>query len=118
MSWRRAWPSPTPRVAGRKARTGGSGAKLTPCIARRLARSPRRWPRSRNWSGKPWAPRIRGAVLRYGFFYGPGTSYAAGGSIAADVRRRRFPVLGDRAGGFFFIHVRETVTPRTGKHTA
>ncbi len=41
---------------------------------------------------------IRGAVLRYGFFYGPGTSYAAAGSIAADVRRRRFPVLGDGAG--------------------
>jgi nucleoside-diphosphate-sugar epimerase len=48
---------------------------------------------------------IRGAVLRYGFFYGPGTSYAADGSIAADVRRRRFPVVGNGAGVFCFIHV-------------
>jgi nucleoside-diphosphate-sugar epimerase len=50
---------------------------------------------------------IRGAVLRYGFCYGPGTSYAADGSIAADVRHRRFPVLGDGAGVFCFIHVED-----------
>jgi nucleoside-diphosphate-sugar epimerase len=50
---------------------------------------------------------IRGAVLRYGFFYGPGTSYAADGSIAADVRRRRFPVLGDGSGAFCFVHVED-----------
>ena len=50
---------------------------------------------------------IRGAVLRYGFFYGPGTSYAADGSIAADVRRRRFPVLGDGSGVFCFVHVED-----------
>ena len=50
---------------------------------------------------------IRGAVLRYGFFYGPGTSYAADGSIAADVRARRFPVLGDGAGVFCFVHVED-----------
>jgi nucleoside-diphosphate-sugar epimerase len=49
-------------------------------------------------------PGIRGAVLRYGFFYGPGTSYAADGSIAADVRRGRFPVAGDGSGTFSFIH--------------
>jgi nucleoside-diphosphate-sugar epimerase len=48
---------------------------------------------------------IPAAVLRYGFFYGPGTSYAADGSIAADVRRRRFPVIGGGSGTFCFIHV-------------
>jgi nucleoside-diphosphate-sugar epimerase len=50
---------------------------------------------------------IGGAVLRYGFFYGPGTSYATDGSIAGDVRRRRFPVLGDGAGVFCFVHVED-----------
>jgi nucleoside-diphosphate-sugar epimerase len=50
---------------------------------------------------------IRGAVLRYGFFYGPGTAYAADGSIAADVRARRFPVIGNGAGVFCFIHVED-----------
>jgi nucleoside-diphosphate-sugar epimerase len=50
---------------------------------------------------------IRGTVLRYGFFYGPRTSYARTGSIAHDVRRRRFPVVGDGSGVFSFIHVED-----------
>ena len=50
---------------------------------------------------------IRGCVLRYGFFYGPGTSYATDGSIAADARARRLPVLGDGSGVFCFVHVED-----------
>jgi len=50
---------------------------------------------------------IRGVVLRYGFFYGPGTAYAVGGWIAADVRARRFPVVGDGTGVFCFVHVED-----------
>jgi nucleoside-diphosphate-sugar epimerase len=53
------------------------------------------------------SPETRGVVLRYGFCYGPGTSYAVDGSIAADVRRRRFPVVGDGSGVFSFIHVED-----------
>ncbi len=53
------------------------------------------------------SPETRGVALRYGFFYGPGTSYARDGSIAADVRRRRFPVVGDGSGVFSFIHVED-----------
>ena len=41
---------------------------------------------------------IEGVVLRYGWFYGPGTFYAADGASADDVRRRRQPVVGKRAG--------------------
>jgi nucleoside-diphosphate-sugar epimerase len=48
---------------------------------------------------------IDGLVLRYGFFYGPGTAYAADGALAAMVRKRRFPVLGKGAGVFSFIHI-------------
>ena len=48
---------------------------------------------------------IDGLALRYGFFYGPGTAYAADGSLAAMVRKRRFPVLGKGAGVFSFIHI-------------
>jgi nucleoside-diphosphate-sugar epimerase len=48
---------------------------------------------------------VRGAVLRYGYFYGSGTSYAADGSIAADVRRRRFPIIGAGSGVFSFVHL-------------
>jgi 2-alkyl-3-oxoalkanoate reductase len=46
-----------------------------------------------------------GLVLRYGWFYGPGTYYAEDGSIAQDVRRRRFPVIGSGAGLWSFVHV-------------
>jgi 2-alkyl-3-oxoalkanoate reductase len=48
---------------------------------------------------------LEGLVLRYGWFYGPGTYYGDGGSMAADVRKRRFPVVGSGAGLFSFIHI-------------
>ena len=48
---------------------------------------------------------IDGIVLRYGYFYGPGTFYATDGAFAEDVRRRRMPIVGDGAGVFSFIHV-------------
>jgi 2-alkyl-3-oxoalkanoate reductase len=46
-----------------------------------------------------------GLILRYGWFYGPGTYYADDGAMAQDVRRRRFPVVGKGTGIFSFIHV-------------
>jgi nucleoside-diphosphate-sugar epimerase len=46
-----------------------------------------------------------GIVLRYGFFYGPGTYYGRDGSGTADVRRRRLPVVGKGTGVTSFIHV-------------
>jgi nucleoside-diphosphate-sugar epimerase len=48
---------------------------------------------------------LDGLVLRYGFFYGPGSSYASDGYSAAQVRRRRFPLVGKGSGIFSFIHV-------------
>jgi nucleoside-diphosphate-sugar epimerase len=49
-----------------------------------------------------------GIVMRYGYFYGPGTSYAASdGATAARVRRRGFPIVGDGGGVFPFIHVED-----------
>jgi nucleoside-diphosphate-sugar epimerase len=48
---------------------------------------------------------LEGLVLRYGFFYGPGTYYAPDGSTAAEVRRRRLPIVGRGDGVFSFAHV-------------
>jgi nucleoside-diphosphate-sugar epimerase len=48
---------------------------------------------------------LDGIVLRYGFFYGPGSSYAAGGYWAREVGRRRFPIVGKGSGVFSFIHI-------------
>jgi nucleoside-diphosphate-sugar epimerase len=48
----------------------------------------------------------RGVVLRYGWFYGPGSGYDPdGGLVAGMVAKRRFPVVGDGGGVFSFIHV-------------
>jgi 2-alkyl-3-oxoalkanoate reductase len=48
---------------------------------------------------------VEGLVLRYGFFYGPGTHYGPDGPMVADVRRRRLPIVGRGTGVFSFIHV-------------
>ena len=53
---------------------------------------------------------LDGLVLRYGFFYGPGTYYASDGSSAEDVRRRRQPVVGKGTGTVSFIHVEDAAT--------
>jgi nucleoside-diphosphate-sugar epimerase len=50
-------------------------------------------------------PGIEGLVLRYGFFYGPGTYYSPTGSTAADVRKRRYPIIGKGTGVFSYVHV-------------
>jgi nucleoside-diphosphate-sugar epimerase len=48
---------------------------------------------------------LEGIVLRYGFFYGPGSSYDSSGHWAREVRRRRFPIVGGGGGVFSFVHV-------------
>jgi nucleoside-diphosphate-sugar epimerase len=45
---------------------------------------------------------LEGVVLRYGNFYGPGTSFE---DIVAEVRRRRLPIIGDGGGVWSFLHV-------------
>jgi nucleoside-diphosphate-sugar epimerase len=46
-----------------------------------------------------------GIVLRYGAFYGPGTSIAPDGEQSELVRKRRFPLVGDGGGIWSFIHI-------------
>jgi nucleoside-diphosphate-sugar epimerase len=46
-----------------------------------------------------------GLVLRYGVFYGPGTSLTPGAEQFELVRRRKFPLVGDGGGVWSFIHV-------------
>ncbi|MGH2838316.1 MAG: NAD-dependent epimerase/dehydratase family protein [Thermoleophilaceae bacterium] len=49
--------------------------------------------------------RVQGVVLRYGYFYGPGSSYAGDGSTATMVRKRGFPIVGGGTAVYSFIHV-------------
>jgi nucleoside-diphosphate-sugar epimerase len=46
-----------------------------------------------------------GIVLRYGVFYGPGTSIAPGEEQFELVRKRKFPLVGDGGGVWSFIHI-------------
>ena len=48
-----------------------------------------------------------GLVLRYGGFYGPGTaiSLAPDAQIAAPIRKRRFPIVGEGGGVWSHVHV-------------
>lgn len=48
-----------------------------------------------------------GQVLRYGYFYGPGSAISRTGSIGVDVGRRRLPVVGGGTGVWSFIHVED-----------
>jgi nucleoside-diphosphate-sugar epimerase len=48
-----------------------------------------------------------GVVLRYGYFYGPGSAIAADGSMVEDLRRRRMPIVGGGHGVWSFIHLRD-----------
>jgi nucleoside-diphosphate-sugar epimerase len=48
---------------------------------------------------------LEGVALRYGFVYGPGTYYASDGSIAAQVRKRRFPIVGKGQGLSSYVHL-------------
>jgi nucleoside-diphosphate-sugar epimerase len=46
-----------------------------------------------------------GIVLRYGGFYGPGTSLAPDGEMTEQIRKRRLPVIGDGGGIWSFVHI-------------
>jgi nucleoside-diphosphate-sugar epimerase len=46
-----------------------------------------------------------GIVLRYGAFYGPGTSLAPGEEQFELVRKRKFPLVGNGAGVWSFVHI-------------
>jgi nucleoside-diphosphate-sugar epimerase len=52
--------------------------------------------------GAEWT---EGIVLRYGVFYGPGTSLARGQEQFELIRKRKFPVVGDGGGVWSFIHI-------------
>jgi 2-alkyl-3-oxoalkanoate reductase len=60
-------------------------------------------------TGADW---MEGIVLRYGGFYGPGTSVSADphAEISENVRKRKFPVVGNGAGIWSFVHIVDAAT--------
>jgi nucleoside-diphosphate-sugar epimerase len=63
---------------------------------------------------------ITGTVLRYGWFYGPGTSYDPEGSIPSAIRKGTLPIVGAGAGTYSFIDLRDAAmaTVEALKHQA
>ena len=53
-------------------------------------------------TGADWT---EGIVLRYGGFYGPGTSLWTGGEQVEQIRKRRFPVVGDGAAIWSLVRI-------------
>jgi len=56
------------------------------------------------------APDLEGIVLRYGFFYGPGTWFAPDGDVAQQVRQQQFPVVGDGGGVTSWLHIEDAAS--------
>jgi len=50
-------------------------------------------------------PNVEGIVLRYGFFYGPGTWFTPDGDVAQQVRRQQFPIVGSGEGLWSWLHI-------------
>jgi 2-alkyl-3-oxoalkanoate reductase len=50
-----------------------------------------------------------GLVLRYGGFYGPGTSLSLepGAAMVEPIHRRQFPIIGDGGGVWSFVHIED-----------
>jgi nucleoside-diphosphate-sugar epimerase len=57
-------------------------------------------------TGAAWT---EGVVLRYGGFYGPGTSFSVRpeGEHVELIRKRKFPLVGNGAGVWSFIHIED-----------
>jgi nucleoside-diphosphate-sugar epimerase len=60
-------------------------------------------------TGADW---VEGIVLRYGGFYGPGTSVSSDprAEISENIRKRKFPVVGNGAGIWSFVHIVDAAT--------
>ena len=53
---------------------------------------------------------LEACALRYGLFYGPGTSISTHGLLIQMVRKRRFPIVGSGSGVWSFIHIDDAAT--------
>lgn len=55
-------------------------------------------------------PGIELVILRYGFFYGPGTWFSTDGDMGEQVRQREVAVIGNGEGVWSWVHVDDAAT--------
>jgi nucleoside-diphosphate-sugar epimerase len=63
-------------------------------------------------------PSLDGVVLRYGFFYGPGTWYRPDGAVAEQVRKHELAIIGEGNAVWSFVHIDDAVAATVASLTA
>ena len=53
------------------------------------------------------SPQVEGIVMRYGFFYGPGTWFSREGDVARQVREQQFPIVGNGEAVWSWLHIED-----------
>ena len=61
---------------------------------------------------------LDGVVLRYGFFYGPGTWYRPDGAIAEQLHKRNLAIMGEGNAVWSFVHIDDAVAATVASLTA
>jgi nucleoside-diphosphate-sugar epimerase len=61
---------------------------------------------------------LDGAVLRDGFFYGPGTWYRPDGAVADQVRKREAAIIGEGNAVWSFVHIDDAIAATIASLTA
>jgi len=61
---------------------------------------------------------LNGVVLRYGFFYGPGTWYRPDGAVAEQVRKREAAIIGEGNAVWSFVHIDDAIAATIASVTA
>jgi len=61
---------------------------------------------------------LEGVVLRYGFFYGPGTWYRPDGAIAEQARRGESSIIGAGQAVWSFVHIDDAIAATIAALTA
>ncbi|AMB87976.1 dTDP-4-dehydrorhamnose reductase [Pseudomonas agarici] len=61
---------------------------------------------------------LDGVVLRYGFFYGPGTWYRPGGAIAEQALRGEASIIGDGNAVWSFVHIDDAIAATVASLTS
>jgi 2-alkyl-3-oxoalkanoate reductase len=61
---------------------------------------------------------MEGVMLRYGFFYGPGTWYHPDGAAADAVRQQQTPLIGEGQGVWSYVHIEDAAVSTVAAITA
>ncbi|WP_026186817.1 NAD(P)-dependent oxidoreductase [Ensifer sp. BR816] len=64
------------------------------------------------------SPSLDGVVLRYGFFYGPGTWYRPDGAIADQARKGQSAIIGGGNAVWSFVHIDDAIAATVAALTA